>query len=346
MATSMERSVTIRTGTILKVIAILLALGLVWVLRDIFALLLVALFLAGLLHPAARWGASHHVPKGLMVIGIYLATLAGFAAVLTLIGPTFIREGKEVLQSIGSLLATLSTYAKSLREFSELHGLSDSLSAGITSFANQFGNALTGIVAALSGIFGSIAALIIVLVMAFYMVVEDKEAARVFKNFVPEKYQSFTANVLMQVEMKIGGWLRGQLVLSFVIALLCYVGLLVIGIKGPMPLALFAGFTEFVPYLGPILGGIPIVIVAFNDSPVKAILAVALIIVIHQVENHILVPKVMQRTVGLNPLVSIVAVLIGAKLFGVMGVLLAIPFATAISVLLNELYRHRQDTNG
>jgi predicted PurR-regulated permease PerM len=343
MATSTERSVTIRTSTVIKVVAILLALALMWLLQDIFALLLVALFIAALMHPAARWGAKYHVPKGIMVVFIYLLTFFGFAAVLTLIGPTFIREGKEVLQSIGSLIATLSTYAKNLREFSELHGLSDSLSAGIASLANQFGNAATSLVATLSGIFGSIAGLIIVLVMAFYMVVEDKEAVRVFKNFVPEQYQSFIANVLMQVETKIGGWLRGQLVLSLVITLLCYIGLLVIGIKGPMPLALFVGFTEFVPYLGPILGGIPIVIVAFNDSPVKAILAIALIILVHQLENHILVPKVMQRTVGLNPLVSIVAVLIGAKLFGIMGVLLAIPFATTIAVVLTEMYRFRQE---
>lgn len=334
---------TIRTSTVLKVIAILLAVGFVWILRDIFALLLVALFLAGLMHPAVRWAARHRIPKTLMVLGIYLLSFSGMALVLTLVIPTFTHEVVNITQRIGSQLTALTQYAQSLREFSELHGLSDNLSAGISSLLNQFGTAASLAAATISNIFGGIAGLIIVLVMAFYMMVEDKEAARVFRNFVPEQHQAFIADILTQVETKIGGWLRGQLLLSLAIAMLYYIGLLVIGVPGPLPLALFAGFAEFIPYLGPIIAGIPIIMVALSDSTAKALLAAALMIVIQQVENQILVPKVMQRTVGLNPLVSIVAVLIGAQLFGIMGVLLAIPFATALSVLLTELYKYRQD---
>ncbi|MCI0479019.1 AI-2E family transporter [Candidatus Uhrbacteria bacterium] len=343
MATSTERSVTIKTGTILKVVAILLALGLMWMLRDILTLLIVALFIAALIHPAARWAAKHRIPKGLMVILIYLVAIAGFALALRLIVPTLVREITNISQTIGASLVTLARYAKDFQEFSELHGLSENLSASLATLANQLGGAATGVFSTLTGIFGGIAGLIVVLVMAFYMVVEDKEAVRVFRNFVPERHQAFIADLLMQVEHKIGGWLRGQLTLSFAIALLYYVGLLVIGVPGPLPLALFAGFAEFVPYLGPILAGIPIIIVAFSDAPVKALFAGALMVVIQQVENQILAPKVMQKAVGLNPLVSIVAVLVGAKLFGVVGVLLAIPFATSLSVLLTELYRYRQD---
>lgn len=343
MASSSERSVTIRTGTIIKVVAILLALGLMWVLRDILVLLLVALFIAALMHPAARWGAKRRIPKGLMVMLIYLVTFTFLSVALALIVPNLLRQATKLSQTIGTSLIALSAYVQNLREFSEIHGFSGNLSASIASLANQFGDAATGLFSTLSDIFGGIAGLVIVLVMAFYMVVEDKEAIRMFRNFVPERHQEFIANLLIQVETKIGGWLRGELILMVTVAALYYVGLLIIGIDGPLPLALFGGFTEFIPYLGPILSGIPIIIVAFTHSPVHALLAFALMIIVHQIENQILVPKVMQRAVGLNPLVSIVAVLIGAQLFGFVGVLLAIPFATTISVVLTELYRFRQE---
>jgi predicted PurR-regulated permease PerM len=342
MANSSDRYVTIRTGTIIKVVAIILAIALMWFLRDILTLLLVALFIAALVHPAARWGEKRRIPKGLMVMVIYLVTFAFLTVALALIVPNLVRQTAKLSQTIGSQLTALSVYVQNIREFSQLHGFSGNLSSSLTYVASQFADAASGLFSALTGVFGGIAGLVIVLVMAFYMVVEDKEAIRMFRNFVPEKHQEFIASLLTQVETKIGAWLRGEFMLMFTVGIMYYIGLLVIGVDGPLPLALFGGFTEFIPYLGPILSGIPIIIVAFTHSPVHALLAFALMIVVQQIENHILVPKVMQRAVGLNPLVSIVAILVGARLFGFVGVLLAIPFATMISVVLTELYRRRQ----
>ncbi|MBU1629632.1 AI-2E family transporter, partial [Patescibacteria group bacterium] len=177
---------------------------------------------------------------------------------------------------------------------------------------------------------------------AFYMVVQDKEAVRMFYNLVPEKYQDLSARLLAQVETKIGRWLIGQLALSLIIGVAYYIGLLVLDVQGALALSIFAGFTEFIPYLGPILGGIPIVIVALSDSVVKALFALGLVIIIQQLENHVIVPRLMQKAVGLNPLISIVALLVGAQLFGIFGALLAIPIATALSVVLSELYKYKQ----
>jgi predicted PurR-regulated permease PerM len=342
MANPSERSVTIKTSTVLKVIAILLALALMWVLRDILTLLLVALFIAALMHPAARWGAKRRIPKGIIVLLIYLVTFTFLSVALAMIVPQLLRQATGLSQTIGTSLVALSATVQRLRDFSEIHGFSGNLSSSLTSLTNQFGEAATGLFSSLTDIFGGIAGLVIVLVMAFYMVVEDKEAIRLFRNFVPEEHQEFIANLLVQVETKIGAWLRGELILMVSIGILYYIGLLIIGIEGPLPLALFGGFTEFIPYLGPILSGIPIVIVAYAHSPIHALLAFALMIVIHEVESQILVPNVMRRAVGLNPLVSIVAILIGGRLFGFVGVLLAIPFATTASVVLMELYRFKQ----
>lgn len=343
MAISQERSITIKTSTILKVLAILFALGLLWLIRDIIALLIVALFLAALMHPAARWGARYRIPKGVTVLVIYLGLFSSMAVVIALIIPALVQQFAGLSQTIGSSLQMLSESVQNLRAFSELHGISGSIASNVPSMEDQFTRAASGLFSTLTDIFGGIAGLIIVLVMAFYMVVQDRDAIRLFKNLVPNKYQDLIANVLLQVEDKIGGWLRGQLFLSLLIGILYYVGLLIIGVKSPLVLALFAGFTEFIPYLGPILSGIPIMIIAVSQSPFTALLVFGLVILIQQLENQIIVPKVMQKAVGLSPLVSIVAVLVGVKLFGIVGALLAIPVTTALSVVLMELYRVRQD---
>jgi predicted PurR-regulated permease PerM len=123
--------------------------------------------------------------------------------------------------------------------------------------------------------------------------------------------------------------------------------LTVIGYDSALVLALFGGFTEFVPYLGPILGGIPVIIVgAASGSLFTVILGIVMLILIQQLENHIIVPKVMQKAVGLNPLVSIVALLVGARLFGIVGALLSIPVTTAVGVVLTELYRSHMQKDG
>ena len=338
-----ERLVAIKITTIVKTVLVLLALGFLWLVRDVIALLFVALFLAALMHPAANWGAKRHIPKGLTVLLIYLILFALLGASLALIVPTLLNQVGNLSEVFRSLIVTVSTGVQSVRALTEQYGLLNNLSSSMAALQQQASLAAGGVFNTLFGIFGGIAGLVVVLVMAFYMVVEEKEAVRLFQNLVPGKFQDISAKIISQVEVKIGQWLGGQLMLSLTIGILYYIGLLVLGVEGALTLAMFAGFLEFIPYLGPILGGIPVVIVALSDSPVKALLALGLVILIQQLENQIIAPKLMQKAVGLNPLVSIVAVLIGAQLFGLVGVLLAVPVATALSVILNEVYLLRQD---
>ncbi|MBU1032816.1 MAG: AI-2E family transporter [Patescibacteria group bacterium] len=342
MTNPSERLFNIKTSAIIKIVVILLALGFLWLVRDILALLFVALFLAALMNPAALWAAKKRIPKGLVVLLVYILLLAALGALSALIIPTLTKQFGNLYQSLGAFVLSLSGSIQILREYVGQYGFIQDLTTSFDSIQGQASWAAGGLYTTLTGFFGGLAGLLIVMVMAYYMVVEEKEAVRLFQNLVPKKYQDISAKILTQVQMKIGNWLGGQLALSLIIGVLYYIGLLILGVESALALAVFAGFLEFIPYLGPILGGIPIVIVAFSDSPFKAVLALGLVILIQQLENHAIVPKLMQKAVGLNPLISIVAVLIGAKLFGVVGVLLAVPVATAISVVLTEVYKYKQ----
>jgi predicted PurR-regulated permease PerM len=334
--------ISLDTWSVLKVIAVLLTLVFLYLIRDILALVFASLFLAAVMHPAAQALARRRIPKGVTVIALYL--LMSGLAILTfsLLFPVFVQQSSHLIETFGQSWQALSGGWHWLQDLSVRYGLGDSLQSGLLSLQAQLAGMASGLVGRVGDVVSGVVGLVIVLVMAYYMVVQEKDARRALHNFVPDEYQEIVASILKRVEEKIGHWLLGQISLCFIIGLLYYVGLLLVGSKGALVFAVWGGFTEFIPYLGPFLGAIPPIVLALTESPVKALLTLLVIVVIQQAEGHIIVPKVMQKAVGLNPLVSIAALLVGAKLFGLVGALMAIPIATAVSAVLSELYRWRK----
>lgn len=344
---TLERRIVIDTISFLKVLGVFAFLGLLYVIRDILALVFAALFLATLIRPAALVLEQKKIPKGVTVIVIYILLISFAVLSVGLVLPVLLQQGTHLLQSAGIGWQKLSGGFDLVKDFTVRAGLSDNFQSGLRSLEGQLSGFTQGIVATVGDVVGGLVALAVVLVMAFYMVVQEKDARRAFHAFVPEAYQDLISAILGQVQDKMGWWLLGQLALCGIIGVLYFIGLTVIGYDSALVLALFGGFTEFVPYLGPILGGIPVIIVgAASGSLFTVILGVVMLVLIQQLENHIIVPKVMQKAVGLNPLVSIVALLVGARLFGIVGALLSIPVTTAVGVVLTELYRSHMQKDG
>lgn len=157
-------------------------------------------------------------------------------------------------------------------------------------------------------------------------------------NLLPEEYREKTRLTIHLVEEKLGAWLRGQIVLSLAIGVITWIVLQAMGIPYAVPLAILAGFLEIIPTLGPIIAAIPAVIVGFAISPVMGIAVLIAYAAIQIAENNILVPKIMQKAVGLNPVVILIAILIGAELLGVVGALLSIPFVSA-AIIIYRAYK-------
>jgi len=170
------------------------------------------------------------------------------------------------------------------------------------------------------------------------MVVEENAIKKLVWSIAPEKHQVYVMQLINRIQKKIGLWLRGQLILCLVIFVLSYIGLLILGVKYALMLALIASITELVPYIGPIIGSIPAVVLAFAQSPMLAVFVVALYYGIQLVESNILTPKIMEKAVGINPIISIVALLVGFKVAGVVGAILSIPVATAVSVFVKDVF--------
>lgn len=319
---------TVSVWTILKVVLVLIGVGLVWFLRDIVVMLVLSLLLAALIEPFADWFDRKHIPRGVAVIMIYLCLLCMFGLVFVLLIPPLTEQATQLIQTFG--------YGNEWLGFlKEAKGLS--LDAQLAKAGSLF-DALRQFSSTITGVIGSVGAGAVVLVLTFYMVVEEESMSRVFRSVAPQEYQPYFSQLFARMRGKIGAWMRGQMLLGFIVGTLTFIGLLVLDVRYALVLALIAGIFEIIPYLGPILSAIPAVLLTLTDSPSKGLLVLLMYVIIQQIENNVLVPRVMQKVAGLNPIVSIVALIVGLKLGGVVGSIFAIPVAMMVSVVLEDLF--------
>ncbi len=334
---SKPTNVAISTSTIIKILLVIGGLAFVWFIRDILAIFFVALLLAALIDPFADWFEKHKVPRGLGVLVVYVILAAIVTTALVIVIPPLIEQLTALASGFASSFGEARGFIDGLVVLTEQYGLSDNLVESFSSLQQGFTEGLTRVLSTVAGIFGGFATLILVLVLTFYMVVEEADAKRMFRHFAPKKYQPYLVGLAGRMQEKLGYWLRGQIVLMLLVGLLTYIGLLIAGVDYALVLAIFAGLAEIVPYAGPIIAAIPAIIIAFTISPVKALIVAIIYFAIQQLENSVLTPKIMQKSVGLNPVVSLFALLVGFKVGGFIGALLAIPVATLVAVLVNDL---------
>ncbi|MEK7529975.1 MAG: AI-2E family transporter [Patescibacteria group bacterium] len=331
------QKITISTRTIVTTLAILIGLGVLWFIRDILAIFFVALLLAALIDPFAHWFEHHKVPRGVGVIIVYILLLAIVTGAVILIVPPFVEQLGELVRNLGGTIGSAKDAAVQVQSFFEHYGLSENVENSVAGLQRGVADAISGIFSTIAGVFGGIATFILVLVLAFYMVVEEGQAKRIFRHVTPKKYRAYISSLMGRMQDKLGAWLRGQIILMVVVAALTYIGLLILGVKYALVLAIFAGVAEIVPYAGPIIAAIPAIGIGLTMSPLKAMLVAIIYFGIQQIENAVLTPKIMQKSVGLNPVVSLFALLVGFKLAGLVGALLAIPVATVISVFIKDI---------
>lgn len=338
-------NINITTATILKVIVIFLILYFLFLIKDILAVLFVALILASAVDPWVDWMQKRKIPRALGVLFIYLVFFIVLSSVIYLIIPPIVKEVGELASNFPKILDKIMVGFSAFRDYTVKHGVLDSVKESLGTISSNLQTAATGVFSTVTGIFGGIFSFFLVLVLTFYMIVEENAIKKLIFSIAPAQHQPYIMQLINRMQKKIGMWLRGQLILSLIIFILTYAGLSILGIEYALVLALIAGLTEFIPYLGPILAAIPAVFLAFTQAPMLAIFVAALYYIIQLVENNILVPKIMQKAVGLNPIISIAVLLMGFKIAGVIGAILSIPVATAISVFVKDIFDGKEAEN-
>ncbi|OGY43715.1 MAG: hypothetical protein A3B89_02850 [Candidatus Buchananbacteria bacterium RIFCSPHIGHO2_02_FULL_40_13] len=326
-------------SALFKISVLFLIVFFLFFVRDVILIIFVALILASALDPWVDFMQKHKIPRGLGILMIYLVAIIILAGTVYLIIPPIAIEVKDLAKDFPLYWERLSGSVESFRIYSDDHGWTQTIQNSLNdlqSNVNAIEAAAGGVFSTVFAFLGGLFSLLIVAVLTFYLTIEEQAMKRVLRSLVPVKYQPYVTHLINRIQEKIGLWLRGQLILSLIIFLLSWFGLTILGIKYTLVLALFAGIMELVPYLGPFIGAIPAVFIALTQAPALALGVVIVYLIIQQLENHIIVPKVMQKAVGLNPIITIVAMMIGFKLAGILGIVIAIPAATALNIVLND----------
>jgi predicted PurR-regulated permease PerM len=323
-----SKNIIISTKTILSALFIL---GLGWVIYEVRSIVLsvfISLILALAFDPLVDWLQKRRVPRGLGVIMTYVLVMVLF---VVLSGVGF----GSLADQLKGLLFQLKAAADSLAAIPTIGPiLRDSIDSVILELTPTAGS---GIFKITVGAFSSVISVVTVLVFTAYLLLDFKSVRKIFLSLFSRPTRVKAEKVVQDVESKLGSWLRAQLILMVIVGGMTFLGLWLLGVRYALPLALIAGLFEIVPIIGPIISAIPGVIVGFSISPLMGLGVLALYILVQQLENNLIVPKVMQKTIGFNPLATMLALMVGGTLFGFVGVLLAIPATLTGYIIFKHL---------
>jgi len=341
----MNKAIEISSGTILRTIFIILLLWFLFAVRNILLLLFISMIIVSAIDPVVDRLQRKKIPRALTVIVLYVFLLSLVGFTIFLLVPPLTAEMEGLGKSFPQLIEKLSGYFQAVRNFAVDHNLeqnvADFMSTAASRISQAGANIFTGTITFLGGIFE----FIIILSIAFYMTVQEKGTKKFFASILPEDHKEYVMDLVERIEYKMGRWLQGQILLMLLVFGLDYLGLLAIGAPYALILALIAGILEIIPYIGPIVSAVIAVVFSLLHGPVTALLVLALFAGVQQLEGYVLTPLVMRRAVGLNPVVVIVALLVGAKLAGVVGVIVSVPIATVLSEIVNDLTKKPEKTS-
>ncbi len=339
-----QREFVGRVSTVIALVA--LAWAILWVVRqttEIIILLLVSAILASGLAPAVEWLESCRLPRsirlarGTAIFILYLALFAAVGAILSGILIPAAAEGRVFVQHLPEEMAALQTW---LSEIEARYTWLPDFSSQITNLPQQMlglGKYGASAASVAFSFLGGVTSAITVLVFTSYMLLEHATMKTAFLSLLPPTERPRGALVLERIGTKFGGWFRGQALLSFTIALVVSIALLLIGMPYPFLLGIIAGLGELVPMVGLWIGASVAVLVGLSQPAWRLIETVVFFVVIMNIEPHYLTPRIMSRAVGLSPLLTIVALLAGIKLLGIVGGLIALPLAAALQVIVAEI---------
>lgn len=321
----MPRKVEISHKTIIFIVFFLGSLWFLYFIRDIVLQLFVALLLVSILNPLIVKLSKYKVPKILSILLSYILIFGLLGTAIASILPPLIEQTTNLANSLPFFFQS-SDLPKYINE--------DLIKQGVS----QLGSVPSQIIKAGFSLFGNILSIFTVAIFAFYLLlVRDRFDSNLEFLFGKEKTKG-VITVVNTLEVKLGSWARGQLLLMLLIGMLSYIGFIVLGIPYALPLAMLAGIFEIIPYIGPILASIPAIILGFSISPFLGFAAVGLAVLIQQLENYVFVPKITEKSTGVSPIITLLSLAIGFRLAGIVGMIISIPIVIIIQTLVQYKY--------
>lgn len=331
-------TINIASGTIFKAILLVLLFVFLYFIRDLLVVVLFSVVIASGIEPAAAWFQKRKIPRIPAVIFIYLLIFVLLGALFYLIVPTVFFEFTSFASKIALYLEKPSQINIFKDFVSDLPlSISKILQDISLRAADYVGSFTAGFFQATAKIFGGALSFVLIIILSFYLSVQKNGIENFIRIIAPLKYENYILDLWQRSRQKIGRWLQGEILLGLIVGVLTFLGLTILGVDYALTFALLAGVFELIPIFGPILSSIPPIMIALVHSPVLVLKIAILYIIIQQFENHLIYPLVVRKVVGIPPVMTILALIIGGKLAGFMGIILAVPVLTIIVEIMNDI---------
>ncbi len=331
------RRIDISWASLWKVVAVGLCVATLFYVREAFVVIFIALIIASALHRPVEWLGRKKIPRVLSVLVIFLVSAAIIGLLLYAIVPIVLIQLKYVTTNITNLQVP----------FLEDIGGSDlveSVDQSISQWMGTFFYGGSNVLSVVGSIVGNAMLAFVTLVLTFYLSVSKGSIERFIRSIMPLDKEAYVIGLYERTRNKLGKWLTGQLILSFIVGAMTFAGMSLLGTEYTLIIAILAMVLEIIPYVGPIATGIISFILILPQSASLAIIAVLIFLVIQQIENHILQPLIVGKAIGIDPVLIVVAILAGSEVGGIIGALLAIPAAIILQEMMDDWSIKKRET--
>ncbi len=368
-------SINITPGSFFKGLLIILLFWFLFFIKDLVLVVLTAVVIASGIEPLILWfkkfkigrlpGAIisyaiiffvfsglmfYFVPSILNEASSLLTNLPRYLDSATLWNPLSINSGDIVVPQkvVGGIADRINNPQQLVKDISESNLTTEIKNANfglgdlIKAVQGLAANTADGFVKIVSVIFGGLLSFLLIVILSFYLLVQENGISKFLGLITPIKHEKYIIDLWKRSQIKIGDWMKGQILLGLIIAILVYLGLVILGVENALLLAVLTGVLELIPVFGPILASIPAILTAFiGGGLTSALLVIGLYIIVQQFESQLIYPLVVKKIVGVSPIIVILALIIGAKLAGFLGIVLSVPLISAFTEFINDIEKEK-----
>ena len=329
------------TKVVLVATATIAGLYLLYQIRNVVGLILIAVFLALAVAPAVNWLDDRRVPRWLAILLVYLSMGATIFGIGLLIVPPMVEGVQELSDDLPAYVEDLRDN-ETFRDYDDRYDITDNLTEQAEELPTHLGDAAGTLADVTVGVFSRFVQLFSILVITFFLLMDGRRMLEFFYRQLPPEREQRVRAVADDISSAVAGYVFGAFVIATLSGLMTYITLTIIDVPFAVPLAVLLGFFGLIPLVGATIGGILVgIVVAFVSFPGGLIAWVVVLVVYQQIENNLIQPLVYGRTVQVHPLVVLMAVLIGASLLGILGALVAIPASAAVQSVVRDWWRFR-----
>ncbi|MDE1966857.1 MAG: AI-2E family transporter [Patescibacteria group bacterium] len=348
---SRELNIRINTGTIIRAVIVVILILALWYMFDIVLVVLASVIIASAIEPVIRRLKRKGVHRIISVILVFIVLAAVLAGIIIFIVPLVTQDAIGFLNSLPKNISLEDIWSPmSSAGVSLGTGMGQSIASRTVSLSDLISGLQQLIVGTSAGVFqtasvlfGGLFSFVLIVVLSFYLAVQEEGVADFLRIIAPVKHHEYITNLWARSQRKIALWLQGQIILGILIGVLVYLVLMVVGIPHAILLAIFAGLFEIIPVFGPIISSVPAILIAFADKGVgTGLLLIGLYIIIYQFESQLFYPLVVKKIVGISPIVVILALVIGGKLAGLLGALIAVPLSAALMEYISDIEKYKK----